>query len=216
MQPDIIFDMDGVLVDSEPFHKKIWKEVFNQLDLPFSETYHHTLTGTTGLFAWKKVIEDFQLSDTPERLINFHKEIFYKELENHDLKALPGVISLLKNLRANEFAMSLGSSSPKKLINIVVERLGIQNYFDYLVSGDEVENSKPAPDIFLKIAERYEQPVENFIVIEDSKNGVAAAKNAGMKCVGYVNENSGNQDLSMADLIIESFDELNGQILKTL
>src|SRR5690606_3322721 len=110
----------------------------------------------------------------------------------------------------------LASSSPVKLINIIVDRLEIRHHFDYLVSGEEVERGKPFPDIFLKVAELYNIEPSDSLVIEDSHNGVLAAKAAGMTCIGYKNLNSGNQDLTKADIVIGHFDELSDKVLKEL
>ncbi|NAS32771.1 HAD-IA family hydrolase [Flavobacteriaceae bacterium R38] len=216
MQPAIIFDMDGVLVDSEPFHKYIWNKVFDYQGIPFTNEYYDTLIGTSGVYSWNKIIKDFELKKDIDELMSFHKGLFYQELEKNDIPAVKGVVETLSILKEHQFSLSLGSSSPKKLINIIVDRLDIKSYFDFLVSSEDVENGKPAPDIFLEIANNYKRPSENFIVIEDSKNGIKAAKSAGMKGIGYRNVNSGNQDLSQADLIIESFEELTVQIIKEL
>ncbi len=216
MLPYIIFDMDGVLVDTEPFHKQIWNKVFQELKVEFTDAYYNTLIGTSGIYAWNKIIRDFTIKKSPEVLMEFHKDIFYKELEKNEIPAVKNIIPLLQNLKQKGFSISLGSSSSTKLIDIIVDRLDIRTYFDHLVSSENVEKGKPSPDIFLEVSRRYNMAAENFIVIEDSKNGVKAAKAAQMKCIGYKNVSSGNQDLSQADLIIESFDDLTVQIIKEL
>lgn len=216
MQPYIIFDMDGVLVDSEPFHKQILNKVFDIMGIHFTNEYYNTLVGSDGNSIWNKINADFKLNGVPEKLLKFHKDFFYKELEHNEMPSVTGVIELLESLKKDQFSLSLGSSSPKKLINIVVDRLAIRTYFDQLVSSEDVNKGKPNPDIFLEVANRYQKPSEDFVVIEDSKNGVIAAKTAGMKCIGYRNLNSGIQDLSQADIIVERFSEINGQLLREL
>jgi len=216
MQPIIIFDMDGVLVDSEPFHKYIWGKMFELQGIQFTDAYYNSLIGTSSVYAWNKVIHDFNLIKPQHELMYDHKQLFYKELENYEVNAVPGIIPLLVLLKENKYQLSLGSSSPRKLIHIITERLNIKHYFDYLISSEDVAEGKPAPDIFLEVANNYKKEASDFIVIEDSKNGVRAAKAAGMKCIGYRNINSGNQDLSESNLIIESFSELNVQIIKEL
>jgi len=126
------------------------------------------------------------------------------------------VRNLLNEIKYSELKLALGSSSPKKLINEVISNFDLGNYFKIVRSGENVENGKPAPDLFLKISEELEIKPENILVIEDSHNGVKAAKKAGMNCIGFSNNNSGNQDLSIADLIIEDFSKLTLEQIKNL
>jgi HAD superfamily hydrolase (TIGR01509 family) len=104
--------------------------------------------------------------------------------------------------------MALASSSTQRVIDTVLEKLALVGVFDPVVSGEEVEHGKPAPDIFLRTAGLLEIPPETCLVIEDSANGVRAAKAAGMVCIGFRNPNSGAQDLSAADAIVASLDEI--------
>ena len=104
--------------------------------------------------------------------------------------------------------LSLASSSGRKLIDIFTQQTNIAHYFEVIMSGDDVQYSKPNPEIFLKVAQWYGLPATQFTVIEDSTNGVKAAKSANMKCIGFDNPLSGGQDLSQADLLIHSMQEL--------
>ncbi|MEL4307282.1 HAD family hydrolase [Joostella sp. CR20] len=211
-----IFDMDGVIVDSEPAHRKILNTVFDELGLNFSNEYHQTLVGMAAVPMWKKIKKDYGIHTNANELVNFHREIILFEMEKIDVQPVPGVLQFLQQLKSQNFHISLASSSTRKLISLFMDKFEIATYFDYLVSGDDVERSKPNPDIFLKVAEKYNISPNNFIVVEDSYNGVTAAKAAGMMCVGYVNSNSGNQDLSAADMIINDFAELNIDKIKEL
>ncbi|MDI3311034.1 MAG: HAD-IA family hydrolase, partial [Thermoanaerobacterium sp.] len=112
--------------------------------------------------------------------------------------------------------LAVASSSPIEVIKLVVKRLKLESYFDELVSGDFVKRSKPHPDIFLYAAEKLLVEPERCLVIEDSNKGVLAAKSAGMKVVGFINPNSGNQDINMADMVIRSFSELNYEKLQNI
>ncbi|MCF6335335.1 MAG: HAD-IA family hydrolase, partial [Spirochaetales bacterium] len=121
---------------------------------------------------------------------------------------IPGVEELLNRLTKAGFVIALASSSPSSIINFILSKCRIENYFKIIMSGDDVEKGKPDPEIFLKTAEKNKTRPENCIVIEDSENGITAANRAGMKSIGYRNPGSGNQNLSGADLIIESFSSL--------
>ncbi|MCX2679608.1 HAD family phosphatase [Galbibacter sp. EGI 63066] len=211
-----IFDMDGVLVDSEPVHQQILNKVFDELNLEFSVDYHHTLVGMAAVPMWGKIRNDFGISIDANELVSFHKEMFFAETENIKVPPVNGVLDFLKRLETLNFNISLASSSPVKLINRFVDELAVRSSFDYLVSGEEVGRSKPFPDIFFKVSEKYNVDPSRFLVIEDSHNGVKAAKAAGMTCIGYQNPNSGNQDLSAADYIVNDFSDMDIQKIKEI
>lgn len=217
MKKHIIFDMDGVLVDSEPVHMKILNEVLVTMGASaVSLEYYFSLVGMGGRLIWEKLIQDFKLKGLAPDLYASHKEYFYNVIETHDVQPVKGVVQFLNRLKKENYFISLGSSSPVRLINHSISKIGVKDYFDYLVSSEHVQNGKPFPDIFLKVAELYKVKPLNFLVIEDSHNGVLAAKAAGMTCIGYKNPNSGNQDLTKADIIISHFDELSDDVLRDL
>ncbi|UOB18001.1 HAD family hydrolase [Abyssalbus ytuae] len=216
MQNHIIFDMDGVLVDSEPVHMEILNEVLDEMEVTISLEYYHSLVGMGALLIWEKLKGDFNLPGIPEELFASHKKYFNSVIGSKELMPVSGIINLLDNLQKENYAISLGSSSPVKLINHSVNKIGIHHYFDHFVSSEHVKKGKPFPDIFLRVAELYNVSPSQFVVIEDSKNGVLAAKAAGMTCIGLRNPNSGNQDLSKADMVIDHFDELTSEILRGL
>lgn len=211
-----IFDMDGVLIDSEPAHQQIFKKVFQELNLDFSLAYHQRLVGMAAIPMWEKIRSDFNIQTDARELMNFHKEFMYVELKSLDIQVMEGVMEFLNQLENMQIKMSLASSSPDKLIHYFVDKFEIRSKFDFLVSGESLTRSKPFPDIFLKVAELYNLSPERFVVIEDSNNGVRAAKAAHMKCIGFQNPHSGQQDLSLADEIISSFSQLDSGKIKEL
>jgi HAD superfamily hydrolase (TIGR01509 family) len=211
-----IFDMDGVLIDSEPAHQQIFKKVFEELNLDFSVAYHHTLVGMAAVPMWEKIRSDFHIQTDARELMNFHKEFMYVSIKELDIQLVPGALELLQRLEDMQLKMSLASSSAEKLIHHFVDKFNIGSKFDFIVSGESLTRSKPFPDIFLKVAELYNLQPDRFLVIEDSNNGVRAAKSAQMQCVGYNNPNSGQQDLSLADEVISSFLQLDNSKIKQL
>ncbi len=204
----IIFDMDGVLLDSEPMHQEIIYEVFQLEGIPFDKAYIQTLTGMSAFPMWEKVKHDAQRSESVEELIKFHRDYFFKRLPEVKVPLVPHVKDVLENFKNEGKHLSLASSSGRKLIDIFTQQTNIAHYFEVIMSGDDVQYSKPNPEIFLKVAQWYGLPATQFTVIEDSTNGVKAAKSAGMQCVGFQNPLSGGQDLSQADLLIHSMQEL--------
>ena len=204
----IIFDMDGVLLDSEPMHQEIIYETFQLEGIPFDKAYIQTLTGMSAFPMWEKVKRDAQRSESVEELIKFHRDYFFKRLPEVKVPLVPHVKDVLEKFKNEGKHLSLASSSGRKLIDIFTQQTNIAHYFEVIMSGDDVQYSKPNPEIFLKVAQWYGLPATQFTVIEDSTNGVKAAKSAGMQCVGFQNPLSGGQDLSQADLLIHSIQEL--------
>ena len=204
----IIFDMDGVLLDSEPMHQEIIYETFQLEGIPFDKAYIQTLTGMSAFPMWEKVKHDAQRSESVEELIKFHRDYFFKRLPEVKVPLVPHVKEVLEKFKNEGKHLSLASSSGRKLIDIFTQQTNIAHYFEVIMSGDDVQYSKPNPEIFLKVAQWYGLPATQFTVIEDSTNGVKAAKSAGMQCVGFQNPLSGGQDLSQADLLIHSMQEL--------
>ena len=204
----IIFDMDGVLLDSEPMHQEIIYEVFQLKDIPFHKSYIETLTGMSAFPMWEKVKGDGQRTESVEELVLFHRNYFFERLPEIEVPLVPHVKEVLEKFKYEGKRLSLASSSPRKLIDIFTQQTAIAPYFELIMSGDDVQYSKPNPEIFLKVAQWYGLPAGQFTVIEDSTNGVKAAKSANMKCIGFDNPLSGEQDLSQADRLIHSMQEL--------
>lgn len=133
-----------------------------------------------------------------------------------NLRPIPYISELIVDLYKNNFSLALASSSPHEQINYILENLGIKRYFHSTISGEDVKEGKPHPEIFLKAARSVGIDPESCVVIEDSHNGVTAAKNANMKCIGYKNPNSGNQDLSNADITVLSLKKISGALVKNV
>ena len=204
----IIFDMDGVLLDSEPMHQEIIYETFQLKGIPFDKAYIQTLTGMSAFPMWEKVKRDAHRTESVEELMQFHRDYFFKRLPEVKVPLVPHVREVLEKFKNEAKHLSLASSSGRKLIDIFTQQTNIAHYFEVMVSGDGVQYSKPNPEIFLKVAQWYHLPATQFTVIEDSTNGVKAAKSANMRCIGFDNPLSGGQDLSQADLLIHSMQEL--------
>ena len=124
------------------------------------------------------------------------------------IEPIPGIVELLEELRRQRIAIGLASSSPRSFIEAVLAKFKIREYFACVVSGEEMPAGKPAPDIYLEAARQLHVPPEQCVVLEDSRNGVLAAKRAGMTCIGFANPASGGQDLSAADRIVHAISEI--------
>lgn len=210
----VIFDLDGVLLDSESMYKKINFDFFLDLGVEITDKEYNSFIGISGEKMWGYIKEKGNLSQSISELRSEEKERKYQGLANNNLSSNPGLNNLLRFITSKQIPMAIASSGLMKNIKLILKKLSVERYFDYLVSGEMPKNGKPAPDIFLLAAEYFSKNPKNCIVIEDSRNGVLAAKAAGMKCIGYINEGSGNQDLSKADLITDSL--FDSELLKLI
>ena len=202
----VIFDMDGVIVDSEPMYFEIERDLFRYFKVNVSKEQHEAFVGTSLENMWDKLIKDNNLQDCKENIVGYHKKHVIKHMESLlELSPTKNVKEFLEDLKENDIKIGLASSSPKDLINIILNKLNMKNFFKIIVSGEEVEQSKPNPEIFFKAAQLLNVAPNECVVIEDSSNGVKAAKDAGMKCIGFLNLNSGKQNLEKADIIINEF-----------
>jgi len=213
----VIFDMDGVIVDTEPVHRYAYYKQFEELDIDVTEAMYTSFTGFSTRNTFQTLKEQFQLTHEVEDLIQRKRNIFNDAFDTkEDLELLDGVRTLIEDLHQNGIQLILASSASKVTIDRVFTRFGLHDFFTHIVSGEDFPKSKPHPAIFEHAASLSTAPKENCIVIEDSTNGVRAAKAAGIFCVGYVSEHSKDQHLDEADLVINHFKELTAEVIRTL
>ena len=209
--------MDGVIVDTEPVHHFAFNQHFSALNIEVSDQMYATFTGYSTKNTYEKLKENFNLTDDVASLVN-KKRIFFNEAfdQKEDLYLIEGVEELIKSLFDNGVQLVLASSSANVTIQRIFNRFDLHRYFSHIVSGEDFPQSKPHPAIFEHAVFLSNTPKENCIVIEDSTNGITAAKAAGVYCVGYDSVNSKLQDLSEANLVISHFNELSYEIIKRL
>ncbi|MBU3199904.1 HAD family phosphatase [Clostridium estertheticum] len=207
----VIFDMDGVIIDSEPAHMKLENETYKKLGIEVTGDEHHSFVGATSHYMWDSLKNKHKLNQTLDELIEYDRSKYFKYLNSDEceITLIDGVKELIKDFHENGIKLAIASSSPLNVIMAIANKFQIEEYFEVFVTGDYVERSKPEPDIFIFASKKLGVSPENCIVIEDSHNGVRAAKKAGMKCVGINSDAAGSQDISMADLVINSFKEVN-------
>ncbi|MEP3388453.1 MAG: HAD family phosphatase [Reichenbachiella sp.] len=213
----VIFDMDGVIMDSEPIHHETEFEIlkrFGVIDYPFSE--HAQYVGMRTWDLWTGHIAKYSLEATAEELTIEGDEAYIKALKEKDFGPIEGLIELLNRIKVSGTKMIVASSASRENIKLVLDKFAITHYFEGYVSSQDVKKTKPNPDIFLLAAKTLGVNPNNCVVIEDAKHGVQAAISADMKCIGYRNLNSGNQDLSKAHLIVESHHDINLKMLDEL
>ncbi|MEP0366120.1 MAG: HAD family phosphatase [Cyclobacteriaceae bacterium] len=205
-----IFDMDGVIIDSEPLHYKAYHQMFDEVGVSVSAQLYDSLTGKSTINVCKQIKEHFGLDQSPEELATIkrrHYDVIFENDKTFDL--ISGVRDLIENYHANGLTLVLGSSATMASIERIFKRFDLNPYFKAKLSGAELKASKPHPEIFIKAAQATGFSPEECIVIEDATNGIEAAKGAGIFAVAFDSVHSKNQDYSKADLVIGDFKEIH-------
>lgn len=210
MLKGIIFDMDGVLINSEPFHYQVWKEALKKRGINLDYEIYKPCIGSTVQVLMQILHEHYGVDEKDDSLSLEVKNLKQEMIEKQGYPPLiPYVKDMLERFHEAGYHMAVASSSPQEYIENVTSYWGISPYFQVLVSGEHVEHPKPAPDIFLKTADILGLLPEACLVIEDSENGCRAAKAAGMTCMAYYNPDSGKQNLQTASVVVEGFEEID-------
>lgn len=205
----IIFDMDGVIIDSEEIHKKAYYETFASIGVDVSDELYKTLTGSSTINAFQRLVTHFNLEIDPKELVLSKRKRYVNFFENDpNLHLVKGVEELIKHSYSKGLTLILASSSAMINIDRVFNRFDLNKYFTAKISGADLKESKPHPEIFEKAAILGNTLKENCIVIEDSDNGVKAANDAGIFVVGFKNPMAEDQTLKNADFIINNFKRL--------
>ena len=205
----IIFDMDGVLVNSEPLHRKAYFDMFEEFNLSVSNKLYESFTGKSTSAICKELCEIFDLSISHEKLM-FSKRKHFKTIFDNDpeFQMIDGALSLIKNYFYNNLTLILASSASMTNINRIFKKFDLDKFFKAKISGADLKESKPNPEIFIKAAKLSGFNKSECIVIEDSTNGIIASKSAGIYCIGYNSPNSKNQNYDKADLVVSNFNEI--------
>lgn len=217
MKTTVIFDMDGVIVDTEPVHHYAYHQHFKDLNIEVPAELYASFTGNSTKNIYQKLKDRFGIEEEVEKLVDIKRNLFNGAFDaKEDLFLLDGVEDLIKDLHRNGMQLILASSSAKVTIDRIFKRFGLNQYFSHIVSGEDFPNSKPDPAIFNEAARLSGHPKENCIVIEDSTNGIKAAKAAGIFCIGYDSFHSKMQDYSLADMVVKHFDELDFEKIRKI
>jgi HAD superfamily hydrolase (TIGR01549 family) len=213
----VIFDMDGVLINSEPVHRRHAEEMFAELGLHLTSEEQQKLVGRSALDTWKYVINAHNIDETPEGLLKRSRGKYLKVLiDSDEVEMVDGAHALIDRLENNGYHLLLASSATSITITEVLRKWNLKDFFPLFIGGDMVHSSKPNPEIFLKIAELAQVKPEECVVIEDADHGVTAANNAGMKSIGFRNKLSGSQKLTHADVVVDDLNEITIELLREL
>jgi beta-phosphoglucomutase len=212
----VVFDMDGVLVDTYRPHYRSWRQVAESKGLRLTEAEFAETFGRTS----REVIAKFWTGDSLDAgaiaAIDDLKEAAFRQAIDADFPAMPGAVDLLVALREAGFKLAVGSSAPPANVDLVLEKMDARRMFGAIVTGADVSRGKPDPQVFLLAAERLGVSPFECVVVEDAPPGVAAAHAAGMMCIGLLSTGRTHDDLKAADAIVKSLDEISPAMLRRL
>lgn len=204
-----VFDMDGTLDDSEPIHCLAYRKVLERFGKVLSDDdYNRRFTGSTDNFIASSLIAEYALAISVQEFLEEKEALFIELIEGHAV-ALPGVVKTLEDLHARGIKLAVASSATLAAIETVLAALKIRHFFSVIASGEEVVNSKPAPDVFLLAARRLGVSPARCLAFEDSENGTRAATAAGMYCIAIPCQSTRGQDHSAAKLVLTSMEEFD-------
>ena len=205
----VLFDMDGVIVDTEPLHRKAYFQMFEDVGIDVSEELYDSFTGASTKKVCETLISQFNLNQNNDELSKIKRSYFKHFFDTDpDFNLISGVKNLIENYHQNGVKLVLASSASMNTINWVFEKLDLDKYFIGKISGDTLKESKPNPEIFILAAEIAKEAKGNCMVIEDSTNGILAAHSAGIFCTAYKSEHTIGQNYEKANLLISYFDNI--------
>ncbi len=213
----VIFDMDGVIVNSEPLHHQAYYAMFDEVGIDVTPAYYDSLTGKSTVNLCKQLKSHFDLQLDVEELVSIKRRHYDWIFENDStFDLINGVRTLIHDYKKNGLTLALASSSSMRSIDRIFQRFELDAYFISKTSGADLKESKPHPEIFIKAARSTGFDVEECMVIEDATNGIEAAKAADIFCVGYDSEHTKSQDYSKADLVIRDYEDIHFNRIKSI
>lgn len=207
----VIFDFDGVLVDSEPVHIEAWRQYLENHGQTLDEALLDRMLGRRIIDSAELIVETFELPVTPGTAAQQRNELFLK-IAPERIYAKAGAIELMKELDKRGVRMALATSGIREYVELVTVSAGLPDLFDAIVTAEDVEHGKPNPEVFLIAAERLQVAPCHCLVLEDAPNGVMAAASAGMRCFGLPETERAAEQMAQADAVLNGLDGVLGAL----
>ena len=209
----VIWDMDGVLVDTGEFHYQSWRDTLNEYQVFLTKERFYDTFGMNNRSILQLLLGD-RFTEPLCDEISERKEVEFRRIIQGQVQLLPGVLTLLKEIDQTGIPQAIASSAPPPNIDVIVDALEIRKFFKTLVSAADMPG-KPDPKVFIAASQSIGVPPQSCVVIEDGTSGVAGAKNAGMKCLAVTTTNPAAK-LRQADLIVDRLDQVHISDLEDL
>jgi HAD superfamily hydrolase (TIGR01509 family) len=205
--PWVVFDLDGLLIDTEPLFAECVRRLLARRGLPFDPAFMHKIMGTPAKQSLPIFIGEYDLPDTVEELEHECAGLIGALVTERPAALMPGARGLIEALVARGVPRAIATSSTRPFVDHVFGPLGLLDRFAFVLTAEDVTRGKPEPEVYLKAAERFGRPAADLVVLEDSVNGMRAAKAAGARCVVVPHAHSPRDLLADADLIATSLDD---------
>jgi beta-phosphoglucomutase family hydrolase len=204
MTKAVLWDLDGVLVDTAPFHFQAWQELFRSVGKGFDEADFRRTFGLRNDAILRDILGE--LAPAEEARLAHRKEELYRAKADGRVKAMPGAVELLRRLKQEGRKTAIVSSAPRENVRVLLRSLGLEDMFEAVVAEEDASRGKPDPQGFLLAAEKLGVAAAECVVIEDAPGGLEGAKRAGMRCIG-VTTSRPREALTRADLVVDSLEE---------
>ena len=209
----VIFDMDGVMIDSEPLWEKTERILLARRDIEYTPTYRDQIVGLNQNDSGKLLVDIFNLKEDVQDIINERVEILTGIYEE-ELELVSELLPLINQLKEHNYHLAVASSSPMRVIDFVLDMFSLHQHFPVVVSGECTDDGKPHPAIYLHTADRLDIEPHECVAIEDSINGVKSAKAAGMYCIAVPDKRLSQEEFKNADLIVSSLNRISPELIK--
>lgn len=214
----VIYDLDDTMVNTSPLHIQSWYILLKEYDRNYDEVSKEMRSEFMAMRireVAQRVIDFFQLDTDLETFYQKRIHIFIHLIQKN-IEMLPGLVQSLKLFKKNSLKIGIGSSGTKDYIEIILKKCNLLEYFDVIVTADDVKKGKPDPEVYSITAQKLGVKSQECVVLEDADKGIQAAKKAGCFCIAVKNPNVYGQKFSQADLVIDSLFDITMEILKSL
>jgi beta-phosphoglucomutase family hydrolase len=202
----VIFDMDGVLADTGPVHFQSWKKLADEIGVEFTKELFEKTFGQKSVPIIRRLVGEDGVDEQLQKWADL-KEKYYREMVKDKIKPLEGVIPLIKDLKRHNCKLAVASSGPPENVELLVDSLKLREFFDELITAEDVKKGKPEPDAFLIAAQKLKVNPEDCVVIEDAPVGIEAAKRARMKRIALTTTHP-REELQDANLILSDLSDI--------
>jgi beta-phosphoglucomutase len=208
----VIFDMDGVICHTNPFHSKAFRIFFEKRNLfPTDEEFSKHMFGKSNSYILKHFLGR-EIKGQEFHDLEFEKESLFREIYSDYVASIPDFLPFLESLKNEGCKTGVATSAPRANLDLIMGKLGFENLMESILASENVSNHKPHPEVYLKSADNLKIPPQNCIVFEDSFSGVTAALNAGMKVIGVLSSHS-KDELPTCDFYIDDYTQINPKII---
>ena len=215
----IIFDMDGLILDTESIESRAFEKLLNEYGVepkPFPNGLIHQIGGADASIYYEKFKNQYNFPADQEVIQNKKRAYWQEMLEKENIEAFPGFFELLELAKKENLIIALASNRNEKFVHLVLEKLGVRHYFNVIVGPAEGRKHKPYPDIYLETAKAVGVNPAECLALEDTDGGIISAKDAGMKAIAVPNVYTADHDFSRADLVVKSLEDINMEALESL